>query len=415
MDSISQLAAQLYNIRTFAVVARAQGMTRAAGQLHRASSALTRSVRELERALGFKLYERSSRGILLSPHGKLVLARAERIEHELEQAAGEICQTSPASAVAIDHMLFNGRKLDLVVQLHDTRKISAAAERLGMSQSGASMALARIEGALGLMLFRREANGLAPTEAANLLVARAKRVAGEFRRLRSDLASHDGRISGTVVIGTLPLGRIHILPRAIATLVERHADLCVVTHEDSLDNLVAELKTGDIDAILAVPRAGMAKQGLDVRPLFTDSLVVLSRRGHPLGGRARLTLEELRGARWILPGAISPARAIFESSFSDAGLTPPTPSVESIDPSIIRQLLIYSDMLAVTSRSLMFTEIESGQLRELKNVPFPGITREVGLILRQGAVLSPAAEELLAELYTRHTDDLAQSMMAEGG
>ena len=79
-----------YNLQLFTAVAAEGSIARAAAREHIAPSALSRRLADLEHALGAPLLVRSPRGIALTDAGRLVLARAERIDHELQQLAGDV-------------------------------------------------------------------------------------------------------------------------------------------------------------------------------------------------------------------------------------------------------------------------------------------------------------------------------------
>lgn len=397
---------QLANVRVFIAVAGSESVAKAAKQLYKAPSAVSRSIVELEKALGQVLFERSPRGIVLNNFGTLVLRRALRIEAELDEAAIELARirgrSGSISPSAISHLLFNGRKLQLVVQLVQQRKISSAAKTLGVTQSGASMALSRIEGALGAPLFQRGMHGLMATEAANRLTVRARRVLAELRHMTSDVFSASGALIGTVVIGMLPLGRTYVFPMAIAEAISRHPDIHVRTIDSPFDQLISGLRAGDLDMIAGVPRPEQDRSGLEIEPLFQDRLTVVVRAGHPLLGRGRLGLPDVMAERWILPWASSPSRALFQRAFEEAGLVAPVPSVESADLAVVRQLVTASDALALVSARQMLFELRSGLLVELP-VDLPDLARDVGLITREGAMLSPVAEALRAAIRTQAT------------
>jgi len=77
----------LAHLRAFKLVADTGSATRAASALFRAQSAVTRSIQELEAALGQPLFERKPSGMLPTPVGRAVLERCERIFAELEELA----------------------------------------------------------------------------------------------------------------------------------------------------------------------------------------------------------------------------------------------------------------------------------------------------------------------------------------
>ena len=79
-----------YNLRLFTLTAREGSIARAAQAGNIAPSALSRRLADLEHALGAALLVRSPRGIELTDAGQLVLARAERMDHDLRQLVAEV-------------------------------------------------------------------------------------------------------------------------------------------------------------------------------------------------------------------------------------------------------------------------------------------------------------------------------------
>jgi LysR family transcriptional regulator of gallate degradation len=389
---------QLQNLHVFICVADAKSIAGAAKRIFKAPSAITRSILALERSMGVSLFERKPRGMLLNAYGEVVLLRARRIQYEIQLAADEFLRsngkTLPSSQSAIGNLLFSSHKLQLLIRLADLRNISTAATQMSMTQAGASMALARIEAVLGQPLFQRRMQGMIPTEAAEQLIMRARRVFAELRHMVSDVSAISGALAGTVVIGATPLGRTEPFTSAVAGVVTRHPELQVTSVESLYDPLISGLRSGDIDIVFGVLRPTHLSHGLITERLFTDRLCVVARAGHPLARRKRLQMPELIAERWILPRPNALARPQFDSNFRQLGLEPPVPSIETGDLSIVRQLLCVSDLLAVTSPYQISFELRSGLIVELP-VKFSGESREVGFIVREGAMLSPAALAVL--------------------
>ncbi|GAA5003752.1 LysR family transcriptional regulator [Streptomyces hyderabadensis] len=396
----------LPGLAVFRAVARARTLSEAAAALYKSTASVSRAMSELEAVFGTALVERTRRGTVLTPAGRLVLARADRIDEELSAAATNLARyrPEPGSEVldALTRRLYDGRHLQLVVRLVNLRTVSAAAAALAMTQSGASMALSRLESALGLRLFRRTAAGMVPFDRTNVLVAHAKRALAELRHLTSDLASTDGGTRGTVVIGTVPPGRTHVMPMAVVDAVGRHPELCVTTVEGHVEQLLAGLRDGDIDVVVGVPPTPSTTVDLAVEPLFEDDLVVLARARHRLADRDRIPMEEVVDEAWILPRAVSPSRRLFDDAFVARGLRPPRATVESADLAVLRQMLATSDTLAFASARQLRFELDSGLVTRLP-VDLPALARQVHLVLRRGALLSPATAALVACLRVRGT------------
>jgi DNA-binding transcriptional LysR family regulator len=69
---------ELRHLEHFAAVAEDQHFTRAADKLHMAQSALSESIRTLERELGTTLFERTTRRVALTEPGRALLVEARR-------------------------------------------------------------------------------------------------------------------------------------------------------------------------------------------------------------------------------------------------------------------------------------------------------------------------------------------------
>ena len=77
---------ELRHLRYFVAVGEEQHFGRAAKYLHIAQPALSRQIQDLEREIGFPLFERLPRGVKLSVAGKLFLEDARRILQEVQEA-----------------------------------------------------------------------------------------------------------------------------------------------------------------------------------------------------------------------------------------------------------------------------------------------------------------------------------------
>jgi DNA-binding transcriptional LysR family regulator len=77
---------ELRHLRYFVGVGEEQHFGRAAERLHVAQPALSRQIQDLEREMGFLLFERLPRGVRLSAAGKVFLSDARRILQDVDEA-----------------------------------------------------------------------------------------------------------------------------------------------------------------------------------------------------------------------------------------------------------------------------------------------------------------------------------------
>ena len=81
-------------LRAFVAIARLQSFTRAAEQLHITQPGLSGMVRDIEQQLDCRLFERTTRAVALTEHGRAFLPVATRVLAELDAAASSLGQLS---------------------------------------------------------------------------------------------------------------------------------------------------------------------------------------------------------------------------------------------------------------------------------------------------------------------------------
>lgn len=89
-DKISTMEVSTRQLRAFRLVAQHRNFTRAAEQLFITPSGLSVLIRELEGRVGFRLFERTTRHVELTPHGRQLLSVIQRSLEELDAAIASI-------------------------------------------------------------------------------------------------------------------------------------------------------------------------------------------------------------------------------------------------------------------------------------------------------------------------------------
>jgi len=395
------LSINLRHLRAAIAVSATGSIAKAAEELFRVSSAVTRSIAELEAALGLPLFERRARGMVANAYGESVLLRARRIEQEFDEASVKLVARGGVKASHDLHATFasilNGRRLAILASLAEKRSMAAVAREFGVTQPGISAALKDLETACGIPIFERSARGMVPTLAGDILVFHCRRVLSELRHIVPDLAAIEGRLQGSIVVGALPLGRTQILPLAIAALLKRHPQLHVATVESPYEALAASLRSGDVDFILGALRGLSSDSEIGEEALFQDRISVIARAGHPLAGRRNIDFDDMRRASWVLSREGAPSRELFERFFSEARQAAPVPAVETGDLAVLRGLLLESDMLTAISAHQLRYEIRDASLVVI-DFPLDRTLRHIGISQRVGTLPSPGARALMDEV-----------------
>jgi DNA-binding transcriptional LysR family regulator len=144
---------ELRQLEHFVAVAEERSFTRAARRMNIVQSGLSMSIRSLEEELGTKLFERSARGVVLTPAGEAMLPEARRAISAVDSARVAVDATQGllrgTLAVGVAQASDPGRVARLIGRFHDeypgvtVRVIQGSAETLmaGVSAGEIDIAL----------------------------------------------------------------------------------------------------------------------------------------------------------------------------------------------------------------------------------------------------------------------------------
>jgi DNA-binding transcriptional LysR family regulator len=181
--------------------------------------------------------------------------------------------------------------------------LTAAASALGYTQSAVSRQIAALEHATGASLLDRGRDGIRLTAAGHLVLRRAVSVLAELDAAARELAGLPAE-GGTVRLGWFASAGAMLVPRALATLRRTHPAITVTSREGSTPSLVRSLRAGTLDlAVLAATPPfrpfDTASPPLQVLTLTERSLHVAVPATHPLAAASSVSVEDLRGQRWV--------------------------------------------------------------------------------------------------------------------
>lgn len=183
-------------------------------------------------------------------------------------------------------------------QLRIDRRVSTAAETLGISQPAVSNSLAKLRRLFGDELFLRTPQGMAPTPYAEQLaesVGYALAMIHGGINQRSDFTPASARRA--VSIGMTDIGEIYFLPALVERLRREAPGVTLSTVRNTAVNLRDELEAGKVD--LAIGLLPQLRAGFFQRRLFAQRYVCLLRRGHRLDKR-RITIDEFSAAEHLV-------------------------------------------------------------------------------------------------------------------
>ncbi|MBV8070680.1 MAG: LysR family transcriptional regulator, partial [Acidobacteriaceae bacterium] len=201
--------------------------------------------------------------------------------------------------------MFNLRSLDLNLltvfeAIYECGTVSAAAERLALSQSATSHALSRLREACRDELFVRAGQGLSSTPAAKVMYPVIKQALEALRATLAEASGFDPTQSQRHFRIAIPhpLGPFYALAlKAAAAAAAPGITLTFDTTTRPVD-LEDNLRDGIVD--VAIDWLPIELDPFVNKKLFDDRVVILAREDHP-SVDVGVTLDELRKVEFILP------------------------------------------------------------------------------------------------------------------
>lgn len=147
----------------------------------------------------------------------------------------------------------NFKQLYNFTVIAETGSISAAAQKLGLSQPPLSRQLLQLEELLGTPLLKRGAHGIELTGAGQLLYYRAKDILSMLDTTELEVRSYSGGLSGTLKIGCISSSGI-LMTRLMTEFINKYPLVTVDLYEGNTYETIEKLKNGFIEcAIIRTP------------------------------------------------------------------------------------------------------------------------------------------------------------------
>jgi len=192
----------------------------------------------------------------------------------------------------------------------DTGSLTAAAEKLNISQSAASRQITALEDSLDTPLFHRHARGLTLTEQGHILFAAVQDMAQKVSLAQASVIDSRGKAQGTLrVSAPISLGSnwlMSVLPEFISTYPE--IDLQLILEDEEHD-----LSTMDVDCALRPwpsTQGDVIERRLGSMPqsLYASD-TYLSKFGAPK------SIEDLDNHKFVAFGDLTPQRLTLSSNW----------------------------------------------------------------------------------------------------
>lgn len=231
---------------------------------------------------------------------------------------------------------FTLRQLEYFVAVGEMGSIALAAEKVNVSSPSISAAINQLEKEYGLPLFvRQHAQGLSLTLAGREMLKQAKVVLGEAVRLVELAGDVSGKVQGPLSIGGLLTFAQVVVPALRASFERRYPDVRVTQHELDQAQIFSKLRRSEID--VAITYDLDVPNDLNFEPIASLAPYAMFYDGHPLAGRASVTVKDLLPHPMILLDL--PFSSEYFLSFFGATGNKPNIAERTRDMAVMRSLV----------------------------------------------------------------------------
>ena len=219
----------------------------------------------------------------------------------------------------------NTKQLPYLVTIAETGNLSAAAQKLGISQPALSKFLAELEREYGVELFFREKRQMYPTEAGKVIVDAARRILDGHERTRSAITAIGHRRKQIIRVGVTPHRGAQVIAMIYPHLLKQFPDVEILTMEGYAQQQLDLLYAGEID--FALVTAFCEHKGLRMLPFYDEEIVLsvpvfhrMARFGSRYVEKAeRIGLAEFRDSPFVNMGEGSTLGGITKLAIARAG------------------------------------------------------------------------------------------------
>lgn len=210
------------------------------------------------------------------------------------------------------------RELEVLRAVIATRKTTAAAHRLGLSQPAVSRAVTQLEARLSCELFRREGGRLVPTAHALALDQEIEPILAALARLEHWPRADAGQ--ALLRLAAPPTLAHDFLPPLLTRFLAAENDTAIQMEIGTTTDVVNGVADGRFDVGLTDTTSGHA--GVRLEPFRRSQAHVVLPAEHPLAARATLGPHDLHELPFIALTRRFAVRAIFDRLFLDVGAAP---------------------------------------------------------------------------------------------
>ena len=298
--------------------------------------------------------------------------------------------------------MLHPRQLQCALAVAECGSFQLAAKSMGMTPSGMTQSIQRLESHFGVPLFVRNRGNISLTPAGKIAVEGADAILRRAEAIEREIQLANNPESGSLSVGIDPtLANALLASTLTRLLLEQPSMRFSVTNDDRI-SLLSKLGERDIDLLICYPDTRSTPSAYECIELSITSPIVVGRPGHPVSNLSDRRLHEY--LQYPRLGARLPAWYLTWAEYQLAREGSDTAGIEdyflySNNLTLMKSVVQRSDALLGLFREDALPELAAGQLIEMNPSEWPASV-PVEVIFPSERPLSKPAEALIDALVS---------------
>ncbi|MGI6790115.1 LysR family transcriptional regulator [Aminivibrio sp.] len=189
----------------------------------------------------------------------------------------------------------NLHQLRIFCSIVENGSFRSAADKMFLSQPSISQQIASLEKSYAIRLFNRKGRTISVTPEGKTLYNLAADLIRQADEIPARFKAMQELKTGKLNIGISPFAGNYVLPLALSRFLDEFPSISISLTSGSSNKLISLVKTGTIElAILGRDFSSTNDSELTYRPLFEDPIILTVNYLHPLAGKGKASLSDLR-------------------------------------------------------------------------------------------------------------------------
>jgi len=250
------------------------------------------------------------------------------------------------------------RQLEMFRAVAEERGFTRAAQRLNVSQSAVSRQVKLLEQELGGPLLHRSGKGVTPTAQGDLLLKAANRIHRDLQDVAWQISETQKLQRGSLHLGGGMTVCMYVLPRLLKKFRSLYRDVDLRVTSGTSESILRQVRDHQVDlGLLTLP---VVAADLEVRPVLTEEMVVVTAPRHPLSRTRTVDAKSLGRYPLILFERGSNTRKVLDQFFLEQEI-PVDVAMETENVEIIKAMVASGLGITVIPYAAVARDMRAGR------------------------------------------------------